>query len=348
MAAFNIVGLAGAAALLATTLAAGVPAANAADDVKTLRFHTWGPPKGVETGLIFEPLVADIEKNSHGKLKVQIYFSMALGGKARDLVDQALNGVVDISYTLPGYHPGRFTILEGIELPFVGGSAEMMSKVAWDWATNQAKSEFDGLKLLSINAIDPGFVHTTKTPVRKMEDMKGLKIRVAGRYIGMAVEALGGVPVQMPLTDVYESLARGQTQGMMIPWIIMETFKLNDVAKYHTEIPMYNSTLIIMMNKKSYESLTPEQKAGIDLSTGPKFGAIYGKRWDDNSKFSRDAAIKKGHEIIKLEPAEEARWREASKTVYDEWLDAMNKKGLDGRKMFNELRALVQKYKGGA
>lgn len=348
MAVSNIVARLGAAALLATTLAAGVPAASAADDVKTLRFHTWGPPKGVETGLIFEPMSADVEKNSGGKLKLQIYYSMALGGKARDLIDQALNGVVDISYTLPGYHPGRFTILEGIELPFIGASAEIMSKVAWDWITNQAKGELDGLKLISINAIDPGFVHTTKTPVRKMEDMKGLKIRVAGRYIGMAVEALGGVPVQMPLTDVYESLARGQTQGMMVPWIIMEVFKLSEVAKFHTEIPMYNSTLLIVMNPKSYDALTPQQKAGIDKSIGPAFGQVYGKRWDDNSKTSRDAAIKRGNEIIKLTPAEEARWRGTANSVYDSWVAEVSKKGLDGRKMLTELQALVAKHKAGS
>ncbi|MBM3486036.1 MAG: TRAP transporter substrate-binding protein [Alphaproteobacteria bacterium] len=337
-----------AATALVAAGALAVPSPAVAQGAKTLRVHTWNVPRSVETGFIFEPMAADVEKHSDNTLKLQFYYSMALGGKARDLIDQATNGVVDISYTLPGYHPGRFAILEAIELPFVGGSGEMMSKVAWDWITNQAKSELQGLKLISVNAIDPGFVHTTKTPIRKMEDFKGLKVRVAGRYIGMAVEALGGAPVQMPLTDVYESLSRGQTQGTMLPWIIMVTFKINEVVKFHTEVSMYNSTLLMVMNVKAYESLTAQQKAGIDKSIGPEFGRVYGKRWDDNSKTSRDDAVRRGNEIIKLTPAEEARWRETSKSVYEDWITEVNKKGLNGRKMFNELQALVQKHKAGS
>jgi TRAP-type transport system periplasmic protein len=114
--------------LAAGAVAAGLAlawAGSAAAQTKTLKMHTFGPERSVETKFIFEPLQADIEKNSGGTLKVQIYYGMTLGGKASDLISQVTNGVVDISYTLPAYHAGRFPILEGLELPFVGKNGNM-------------------------------------------------------------------------------------------------------------------------------------------------------------------------------------------------------------------------------
>lgn len=330
--------------LAATASAVGLMASSAFAETKTLRLHSFNSPKSVETDFIFVPLQKDVEMNSNGSLKIQIYFGMSLGGKASDLIPQVVNGVVDMVYTLPAYHAGRFPILTAVELPFLGEGGEVFSQVAWDWYEKHAHREFEDFKLITLNAIDPGMVHTSKTPVRKLEDMQGLKIRVAGRYIGMAVDALGAVPVQMPLTDVYESLARGQVQGMMIPWLITVPFKFADVTKYHTDIPIYHSLLLTVMNKQSYNKLSEEQKAGIEKSIGRDYGRRYGKLWDDGAEKGRAIAKEKGNEIIKLSPEEERRWRDAADAASEAWIKDMDSKGLDGRGMFNDLLEIVKKY----
>ena len=184
-----------AAALAGLAFGAGT----ASSEAIKMKLHTFGSPKQPETKWIFEPLKQDLERHSGNTLTMQVYYGMALGGKPRDLIAQAENGVVDMSYTLPGYHAGRFPILTALELPFIGDTGEAFSQVAWDWVDKYAHREFKTVKLVTLNAIDIGILHTTKRPVRKLEDIKGLKLRVAGRYIGMAVKALGGVPVQMPL-----------------------------------------------------------------------------------------------------------------------------------------------------
>ncbi len=153
----------------------------------TLKLHHFGSPKQPERKWIFEPLQKDLDRHTGGTVKIQIYYGMALGGKPRDLISQAENGVVDMSYTLPAYHAGRFPILTGLELPFIAKTGEVFSQVAWDWLVKYAHTEFKTLKVITLNAIDVGVLHTTKRAVRKLEDLKGLKIRVAGRYIGMAV-----------------------------------------------------------------------------------------------------------------------------------------------------------------
>lgn len=347
----RILGLCVTTALAAGTVltAATISAPAARAESKVLKLHTFGSPRQPETKWIFEPLNADFKKDSNGTLSFQTYYGMALGGKARDLIAQAENGVVDMSYTLPAYTAGRFPILTAVELPFLGGTnvtttGEGMSQVAWEWCHKYAMGELKKLKLITLNAIDAGVLHTTKTAVRKMSDLKGLKIRVAGRYIGMTVEALGGVPVQMPLPAVYESLARGQTQGMMIPWMITVPFKLSEVTHYHTDVPIYHSLLIIVMNKNSWNKLDAVQKKAVEMSTGESYSKRYGKLWDEGAEPGRALARKDKGVFIHLSAAEEARWRNAADAAHSAWIEDMNKRGLDGKKMFADLTALVQKY----
>ena len=311
---------------------------------KTLKMHTFGPERSVETKIIFEPLQADVEKHSGGALKIQMFYGMTLGGKPADLISQVTGGVVDISYTLPGYHAGRFSVLEGLELPFIFKNGEHASRAAWDWVEKYAGREFTEFKLLSINAIDSGVVHTSRTAVRKLEDMKGLKLRVAGRYIGMAVAAFGGVPVQMPLPDVYDAIAKGQVQGTMIPWLITVPFKMREVIKYSTDIPIFNSLLLIVMNNDTWKGLSAEQRRGIEASTGREFGQRYGRKWDEDADIGRKASLEKGNEVIKLSAEETKRWETAGRTAHNAWIEDMNKKGLDGQQMYKDLLAIAAKY----
>jgi TRAP-type C4-dicarboxylate transport system substrate-binding protein len=330
-----------ACAVAASLMIAGTPVN--AETVK-LKLHSFGSPKQPETKWIFNPLRKDLMRHSGGTLNFQVYYGMALGGKPRDLISQVENGVVDMSYTLPAYHAGRFPILTGLELPFIASTGEAFSQAAWDWLDKYAHTEFKNLKVVTLNAIDVGVLHTTKRPVRKLEDLKGLKIRVAGRYIGMAVKALGGVPVQMPLPAVYESLARGQTQGMMIPWMITIPFKYAEVTKYHTDTPIYHTLLLTAMNMNSWNKLSATQKKAVNMSTGKSFGKTYGAAWDAVADPGRAIARKKGNEIITLSKAETARWKAAARGAHNAWVSDMDRKGLNGKQMFADLLSLVKKY----
>ncbi len=332
--------------IAACAVAVGLMIAGTSANSETIKMklHSFGSPKQPETKWIFQPLLKDLDRHSGGTVSFQVYYGMALGGKPRDLIAQAENGVVDMSYTLPAYHAGRFPILTGLELPFIGQSGEVFSQVAWDWLDKYANREFKNLKVITLNAIDVGVLHTTKRPVRKLEDLKGLKIRVAGRYIGMAVTSLGGVPVQMPLPAVYESLARGQTQGMMIPWMITIPFKYAEVTKYHTDTRIYHSLLLTAMNMGSWNKLDARQKKAFELSTGKSFAKGYGAQWDAMADPGREIARKKGNEIIKLSAAEEARWRAAARGAHNAWMTEMDSKGLDGKQMFADILSLVKKY----
>lgn len=111
-----------------TSLAlAGLTASAQAADV-TLRVHQFLPPQATIPAKAIAPWAQKVEKDSNGRIKVQLFPTMQLGGKPPELFDQARDGVVDIVWTVLGYTPGRFPKTEAFELPFTVGSAEASSR----------------------------------------------------------------------------------------------------------------------------------------------------------------------------------------------------------------------------
>ena len=99
---------------LALTLA---PVAKAQE--VTLRLHQFLPPPATVPKYIIKPWATRVEEATGGKLKIEHYDAMALGGKPPELMDQAIDGVADIVMTVVGYTPGRFPKTEVFELPFM-------------------------------------------------------------------------------------------------------------------------------------------------------------------------------------------------------------------------------------
>ena len=87
----------------------------------TLRLHTFNSPQSIAVRLFLQPWAEEIEERTAGRVEVQVFPAMQLGGRPSDLYGQARDGVVDIVWTLPGYSPGRFPLTEAFELPFVRG-----------------------------------------------------------------------------------------------------------------------------------------------------------------------------------------------------------------------------------
>ncbi|TSE34963.1 Solute-binding protein [Tepidimonas charontis] len=104
----------------------------------TLRVHHFLPAQASIPRLVIEPWAKKIEADSGGRIRVQVFPAMQLGGTPPQLYDQVKDGVVDVVWTVLGHTPGRFPKMEVFELPFIAPShertAEVTSKAAWDYA----------------------------------------------------------------------------------------------------------------------------------------------------------------------------------------------------------------------
>ena len=333
-----------AAAACAAVAAALVPAAGASAADITLRLHNFNSPKAIANRLFMRPWAADIEKKTGGKVKVQVYPAMQLGGKPSDLYGQARDGVVDMVWTLPGYSPGRFPLTEVFEMPYVAGHAAATSQALTEFYGKHMRDEYKDTHPLVFHATAPGHIHTTKKPVRTLEDLKGMKMRTPSRVSTAMLKALGTVPVGMPIPKVYEAVSRGVVEGTWIPWTIMKPFRLQEVTKFHTEVAMSAALFLMTMNSNSYAKLPADIRKVIDDSTGMALAKRLGHMWQDDEKPGRALALKRGNEIHSLTAEETARWKKVVRPVADAWVKKIDGMGLDGKALLADARAMVAKY----
>ena len=161
--------------------------ASAAD--VTLRFHQFLPPQATIPSKAIMPWAQKVEKESGGRIKVQHFPSMQLGGKPPELFDQAKDGVADIVWTVLGYTPGRFPKSEVFELPFSSGMAEPASRAFHEYVEKNAMDEFKDVKVIAVHVHGPGLIHS-KDPVTKLEDLKGVKVRGGSRITNIMLDAV--------------------------------------------------------------------------------------------------------------------------------------------------------------
>ena len=157
--------------ILLAVIAAVTTASTAYAQEVTLRLHHFMPPPATLSKHFFIPWAEEMTAKTDGRMVVEVYPSMSLGGTPGDLIDQAIDGAVDISLTLTGYTPGRFNKSEVFELPFMMEDAVATSAAYYDMIQADLQDgELADAKILAAWVHGPGVIHTAE-PVTKLEDM---------------------------------------------------------------------------------------------------------------------------------------------------------------------------------
>jgi TRAP-type C4-dicarboxylate transport system substrate-binding protein len=328
---------------VATALAAFYATAQAQIVIKV---HSFSGPQAPDQARHLFPWAEKLTKESGGKMKVEVYTNMQLGGKPADLPQQLDDGVVDVILIVPGFSPGRYPGLEGTELPFTNvGLSAGQSPAVFEWATKWLMTnELKGSKMIASHTTDASIIHSRGKPMKTLEDFKGMKFRVPGRFVGEAAKALGATPVGIPLPGVYEALERGQVDGMFINWAIVPPYRLHEVTKYHLETPIYQSPIMTFMSQKSYDKLPADMKKLIDANSGIEYTKKIGLVWDELTVPAKKTITDRGNTLYRLDEKERQRWIKAIQPVYKVWIAEMDKRGLPGQKMFDDLLATTKKY----
>jgi TRAP-type transport system periplasmic protein len=318
----------------------------------TLRMHHFLPPVSNGHAKFLAPWAQKVGRESNGRIKIDIFPAMQLGGAPPQLYDQARDGVVDLVWTLPGNTPGRFPISETFELPFVPHrKAVPNSRALQEFAETHMKDEFKEVHPVCFWAHDHGLIHANKS-VKVMEDLKGLKLRFPTRLAGEALRALGATAIGMPIPQLPESLAQRVIDGAVVPWEVVPSVKVHELVKNHTEIPgsptLYTATFVLAMNKAKYEGLPADLKQVIDANSGQAAAAMAGQVWDDQAVVVSQMVKARGNNIYVLTQEEAARWRKATEPVIENWLKTTKERGLDGQKLLDDARAAIKKHEGAA
>ncbi|MBO6860985.1 TRAP transporter substrate-binding protein, partial [Roseibium sp.] len=174
------------------------------------------------------PWIEKVQQESGGRIAVQHFPSMQLGGKPPELIEQATDGAVDLVWTVLGYTPGRFQRAEAFELPFIMTTGEATSRAFQEYAERHMANDFPGLKVIAVHTHGPGVLHT-KAPVNALADLEGMKLRGPTRVITSMLGKLGAVPVGMPVPAMPQALSKGVIDGTVIPWEITLPLKISEL-----------------------------------------------------------------------------------------------------------------------
>ena len=336
--------------MLATVATAAIATTATAQEV-TLRVHHFLSAEAPIQKGVLEPWEKAVEEQSEGRIDVQIYPSMQLGGKPPQLFDQARDGVVDISWTLFGYTPGRFPVSEAFELPFMAGSATETTMALQDYQAKYMQDELTGVHPLLIHAPAAYKIHTKGRPVAVMADLDGLKIRAPSRTMTDGLNALGATAVGMPVPEVPQALTTGVIDGAVIPWEVFGSLRIESVTRDHTEFGTENgglstSVMALVMNQAKYDALPEDLRQVIDANSGAALAEIAGAAFDAAEQDERQKALDAGNSITLIPEGDLTPWRDASQPVIDAWVQSMTDAGHDGQAMLDDARAMLDKAKG--
>ena len=272
---------------------------------------------------------------------------MQLGGKPTELMDQAIDGVADVVWTVVGYTPGRFPRTEVFEMPFMMTNAEAVSRAYWELFEKEMRdTEFKDVEILGTWVHGPGLFHSSE-PIVSPDDLNGVKIRGGSRTINKLMDLLGATPVGMPVPAVPEALSKGVIDATTIPWEVTAALKVPELVGNHTEFgnrALYTLTFVLAMNKAKYDSLPADLQKVIDDNSGMEFSAFAGKTQEGSDGPARELALSNGNNIITLSDEQVAEWEAAVAPVVENWIADMDKKGIDGQALFDEAKALIEKY----
>jgi len=316
----------------------------------TLRVHQFLPAAATVPKDFLAPWAKKVETDSKGRIRIELYPSLQLGGTPAQLYDQLKDGVIDLTWVPPGYTPGRFPKSEAFELPFLSSDGEKNSPAGWEFYERHLKDEYKDVKILAINTHGPPVIHAKGNGVRKLEDMKGLKIRGPSRIVNKLIETLGATPVGMPVTAMADALSKGVVDGTVVPWEVTLPLRIAELVNTHTVFSgnrsLYTTFFIFAMNKAKYDGLPPDLKKVIDDNSGPETSRWAGKAMDDGDAPGLEAAKRRGNTIIALDAAETARWRKAAEPVINGWIAEMKGRNIDAQPLIRDARAAIAKYAG--
>lgn len=313
----------------------------------TLRLQHFVSPQSANPKYFIEPWAKKVEEESQGRLKIEIFPFMQLGGSAAEQYDMIRDGVIDGGWYIPGYQPNRFPEAEALELPFMTTkSAEEASIAAWRYSQKYLMDDFADVHVFAIHMHGPGLVHKRGAAIESVDDFAGLKLRGPSRPAVKLLEKLGATPIGMPVPAFPEALAKGVVDGGVITWEMSPSLKLDELTDSHTDVhgnrAFYNLYFIWALNKDVYEGLDTDLKAVLDANSGEFASAWAGRAHDTGDQVGRDLMDEAGNDLAQMSRFATEEIKRLGQEVTRDWINEMNAKGLDGQAMVQDARAFVE------
>jgi TRAP-type C4-dicarboxylate transport system substrate-binding protein len=326
-----------------------------------LRFGHQNPPVGTTTLNFINPWAKKIEEATKGRVKITLYPAESLF-KANEAVEATKGGVSDITWTLLGYYAGRYPLTTINSVPYLNlesgkvdgrnlSSAAINSRILQELYETmpEIQAEYKDVKVLFLHTGDPPTLMTTKKPITKIDDLKGLKLRELAGYPSKMWQAAGASPVLLPMPDVYDALQKGVIDGGIFNFSPAGAYKLVDVLKYYSNLTSGLAQFMVIMNLDTWNRLPKDIQEAIMSVSGRSGAEMAGEQAYGTAvqQAVLAAAEKAGKplEKVSVDQAEQDKLKKLAMPLWDQWVTDMKSKGLEGQKVLDATLKLLDKYK---
>lgn len=332
-------------AVAGSALAIGLAGAAAAQEYTFKLHHMLGAQAPAQTRML-EPWVKQVEENSNGRIKIEIFPAMTLGGTPPELVQQARDGVVDIVWTVNGYTPGQFPRTEVFELPGVYLNDIRAANLSmFDMFEETLKDDYQGLKVLWLHVHAGQAIMSVDKEIRSPADMAGMKVRIPSRTGAWVIEALGASPIAMPVPEVPSALSKKVVEATLLPWEIIPPLKLQNQIGYfiegHDSTRLGSTTFQVSMNQARWDGLPDDIKQVFADASGRDWWGQVADVWRAGDDFGIKMATDAGKTHVVLSEAETQVFLDALAPVQDLWIKEVGGKGLDGAALVARAKELI-------
>ncbi|MBN1102283.1 MAG: TRAP transporter substrate-binding protein [Deltaproteobacteria bacterium] len=290
----------------------------------TLKLANYFPPDN-KISVAMDAWCKEVEKRTNGKVKPTQFAGGTLSPAAQTY-QAVIKGVADMGLSFCSYTMGRFPLSEVVDLPLGYKSGYTATRLANEFYMKFKPKEFDDVKVMFFTASPPHMFHSKKL-VASLEDLKGLKIRCTGTSAKVA-KALGAVPVAMPMSEAYDALSKGVTQGIICPYEPMKGWKLAEVISHTAEYgSAYTNMTYVVMNQEKWKSMPADAQKIIE-QVNKEWIERMGKLWDELNQEGKNFFIQKGGKITVLTKEENERWAKSLRPILDAYVNNIKSKGL--------------------
>jgi TRAP-type C4-dicarboxylate transport system substrate-binding protein len=323
-------------------LMASIPVTTQAKTFR-LTYSTFFSPSHSQSKLA-EDWCREVEKRTEGRVKIDYYPGETLT-KAEQCYDSTVEGICDISFSLMAYTRGRFPITAVVDLPLGYPSGTVATRVINDFYHRYQPKELQDTQMMYLHAHGPGLIHCKVKPIKKLEDMRGLKFRAHGTS-ARVVKALGGTPVPVAMPEAYQMLQKGVVDGAAYPLEANKGWKLGEVTKYATAAfsAAYTSSFFVVMNKDTWMTLPTDIQKIIE-EINKEWVIKHGEDWDAIDREGKEFFLSKGGQMIEIDEEESARWKEAVAPIIEEYAEELTQKGFDGKEIVESAMKILDSLK---
>jgi TRAP-type transport system periplasmic protein len=317
--------LAGALALL--------PAAQVNAEPILLKLNSPAPPWSFVNKEVLGPWAEAVTAASDGTLQVQTFYGGTLGNFG-NTYDRVVDQVVDVGFILFAFASGKFKQQDVAALPFEAETSVLSSVALWNiYEKGITAKEFDAVRPLGLWTFPNAAIHS-REPIRTLDDFKGKKLIASNAIAAKMIPLLGATPISFRPDEAYTALQRGTTDGALMPFTGMETFKLHEVTKYHLDAALGGDAAMVFISRKRYDALPAKAKEAIDrnsyLPLARKLGEKTQEQWEKSRNLVKDS-------VITLAAEQEAEWRKRLAPIAADWAQGIP----DGTKVLDAYRAAV-------